>query len=215
MLENLRQAQKQFETEHKLQIICFGSYVDKSSKTSILSATSRLNCIRNQLRSKASSGEFDKFRTQIDPTNLQRSLDNIFHECAMQTDAGQKNVKYLSFLAFIEKTMLGLKKRLQSQHVYVDAQRKTDKDLKQLFEQALQKQMQNPEIRKHLDIKNKIRSIIDKCNKGMGQQNEGSLGAGGGAAHQNNFNNRSSVPQLDKKQLVQRSLNSSESTTHG
>lgn len=212
MLENLRQAQKQFETEHKLQIICFGSYVDKSSKTSILSATSRLNCIRNQLRSKASSGEFDKFRTQIDPTNLQRSLDNIFHECAMQTDAGQKNVKYLSFLAFIEKTMLGLKKRLQSQHVYVDAQRKTDKDLKQLFEQALQKQMQNPEIRKHLDIKNKIRSIIDKCNKGMGQQNEGS---GGGGAHQNNFNNRSSVPQLDKKQLVQRSLNSSESTTHG
>lgn len=84
MLEILRQTQKQFETQHKLQIICFGSYVDKSSKQSILSATSRLNTIKNKVEGKGTgSAEIDKFRTQIDPSNLQRSMDNIFRDSEM------------------------------------------------------------------------------------------------------------------------------------
>ena len=88
----------------------------------------------------------------------------IFRESQMQTDPGQKNMKYLSFLAFIEKTMLGLKRKLQS-NMGVESQRKIDNDLKVMFENALFKQLQNPEMRNNGTIKNKIRNIIDKCQK--------------------------------------------------
>jgi len=100
----------------------------------------------------------------IDPCNIQRSFDNVFQESTYCVETGQKNQKYLKFLTFIEKTLLGLKKQVQAQQKSDKKNSQNDVALKLKFENALSKQLQNPEMRKssNAHIREKIKHILDK-----------------------------------------------------